>query len=129
MGDSLFSTFAARKKNEEVLDRHISEWTRNFTAEEIMEKLQSACLEGTVVKDAKEMYEDPHLQEYLWAKMHHPEIGPHHVQVPPFKLSKSPCQLRRPAPLLGEHNECVYRDMAGLSLEEYEEFQKEGVFH
>ena len=127
--DPRFSSLEARKKNEEALDRHIGEWTRNFTAEEIMEKLQSACLEGAVVKDAKEMYEDPHLKEYLWANMNHPEIGLHHVQVPPFKLSKCPYQLRRPAPLLGEHNKYVYREMAGLSSEEYEELEKEGVFN
>ena len=32
------------------------------------------------------------------------------------------------APLIGEHNEYVYRELAGFSSEEYEQLQKEGVF-
>jgi crotonobetainyl-CoA:carnitine CoA-transferase CaiB-like acyl-CoA transferase len=31
-------------------------------------------------------------------------------------------------PLIGEHNEYVYRKLAGFSQEEYEQLQKEGVF-
>jgi crotonobetainyl-CoA:carnitine CoA-transferase CaiB-like acyl-CoA transferase len=81
-----------------------------------------------VIKNAKEMYEDPHLNQYLWAEMEHPEIGKYHLQLPSFKLSKVPPQLRMSGPLLGEHNQDVYTELAGFSPEEYEQFIKEGVF-
>lgn len=126
--DPKFTTLLARKQNEEELDRWISKWTSNLTAEEVMTKLQSVGVEAAVVKDAKEMYEDPHLNRYLWAEMEHPEIGKYHLQLPSFRLSKVPPQLRMSAPLLGEHNEHVYRNFAGFSPEEYEQLQKEGVF-
>jgi crotonobetainyl-CoA:carnitine CoA-transferase CaiB-like acyl-CoA transferase len=106
----------------------IGEWTLNFTAEEVMVKLQSVGVEAAVVKNPEEMYNDPHLKQYLWAEMEHPEIGKYHLQKPPFKLSKVPCQLRMTAPLLGEHNEYVYIKIAGFSSEEYEQLRKEGVF-
>jgi len=74
------------------------------------------------------MYKDPHLQRYLWAEMEHPEIGKYHVEVPPFKLSKVPTQLRMTGPLLGQHNEYVYTKLAGFSQEEYKQLEQEGVF-
>lgn len=125
---SKFATLLGRKRNEEELDRLIGEWTAKLTAEEVMNKLQSVGVEAAVVKNTKEMYEDPHLQEYLWAEMDHAEIGKYHLQVPSYKLSKVPPQLRMPGPLLGEHNEYVYMNLAGLTQEEYKQLEKEGVF-
>lgn len=126
--DPKFATLLGRKRNEEELDRLIGEWTSKLTAEKVMTKLQSVGVESAVVKNPKEMYEDPHLQEYLWAEMDHAEIGKYHLQVPSFKLSKVPIQLRMPGPLLGEHNEYVYMNLAGLTQEEYKQLEKEGVF-
>ena len=126
--DSKFNTLLGRKKNEEELERLISEWTSKFTTEEVVTKLQSAGVESGVVKNPKEMYEDPHLNRYFWAEMTHPEIGKYHLELPSFKLSKVPPQLRMSGPLIGEHNEYVYRKLAGFSKEEYEELNKEGVF-
>jgi crotonobetainyl-CoA:carnitine CoA-transferase CaiB-like acyl-CoA transferase len=126
--DPKFATLLGRKRNEEELDRLIGEWTSKLTAEKVMTKLQSVGVESAVVKNPKEMYEDPHLQEYLWAEMDHAEIGKYHLQVPSFKLSKVPTQLRMPGPLLGEHNEYVYINLAGLTQEEYKQLEKEGVF-
>ncbi len=123
-----FSTLIGRKRNEDELDRRIGEWTSNLNAEEVMEKLQSVGVEGFIIKNVQEMYDDPHLNQYLWAEMEHPEIGKYHLQLPPFRLSKAPPQLRMTAPLLGEHNEYVYMNMAGFSRQEYEDLKKEGVF-
>ena len=35
-----------------------------------------------------------------------------------MRLSKSPVSIRRPAPLLGEHNEYVLGELLGMSTEE-----------
>jgi crotonobetainyl-CoA:carnitine CoA-transferase CaiB-like acyl-CoA transferase len=126
--DPKFATLLGRKQNEEELDRLIGEWTSTLSPEEVMTKLQSVGVEGAIVKNPEEMYNDPHLKHYLWAEMEHAEIGKYHLQVPSFKLSRTPVQLRRPGPLLGEHNEYVYMNLAGFSREEYEQLQQEGVF-
>jgi len=123
-----FATLLGRKQNEEELDRLIEAWTANFTAEEVMDKLQAVGVEAGVVSNPPDMYNDPHLQRYLWAEMEHPEIGKYHVEVPPFKLSKVPTQLRMTGPLLGQHNEYVYTKLAGFSPEEYKQLEQEGVF-
>ncbi len=126
--DPKFATLLGRKQNEEELDRLIGEWTSTLSPEEVMAKLQSVGVEGAIVKNPQEMYDDPHLKHYLWAEMEHAEIGKYHAQVPSFKLSRAPVQLRMPGPLLGEHNEYVYMNLAGFSREEYEQLQQEGVF-
>lgn len=126
--DPKLATLLGRKRNEEELDRLVGEWTSNFTTEEVMAKLQAVGVEAAVVKNPQDMYDDPHLKRYLWAEMEHAEIGKYHLQLPPFKLSKVPSQLRMSSPLLGEHNDYVYTNLAGFSQEEYEQLQQEGVF-
>jgi crotonobetainyl-CoA:carnitine CoA-transferase CaiB-like acyl-CoA transferase len=126
--DPKFNTLLGRKQNEDELERRLGEWTTKFTAEEVTIKLQSVGVEGAIVKNPKEMYEDPHLNQYLWAEMVHPEIGKYHLQLPSYKLSEAPPQLRMSGPLIGEHNEYVYRELAGFSKEEYDALQKDGAF-
>ena len=38
-----------------------------------------------------------------------------------FILSKTPRQIINPSPCVGEHNECVFRDMVGMSDDEFAE--------
>jgi len=127
--DPKFSTLLGRKQNEEELDRLIGEWTSKLTTDEVMDKLQAQGVEGAIVKNMREVYEDPQLQRYLWAEAKHPEIGPYHLKMPPFKMSKTPAKVRMSSPCLAEHNEYVFKELAGFSNEEYEQLEKEGVFY
>ena len=47
---------------------------------------------------------------------------------PPFLLSETPARIKSPAPLLGEHNQWVFRRLLSLSAEEYDRHQAEGSF-
>jgi len=46
----------------------------------------------------------------------------------PLKLSLTPGSVRSHAPLLGEHNHYVLRDLLGLDNEEIHRLEKLGVF-
>ena len=48
-------------------------------------------------------------------------------RAPAYKLSKSPSQLVRSGPCVGEHNEFVYREILGYSDEEMADMLVEGV--
>jgi crotonobetainyl-CoA:carnitine CoA-transferase CaiB-like acyl-CoA transferase len=51
--------------------------------------------------------------------LEHPELGETlRYPGPPYQLSRTPCQLRRCAPLIGEHNEAIYGGELGLSRAE-----------
>jgi crotonobetainyl-CoA:carnitine CoA-transferase CaiB-like acyl-CoA transferase len=100
----------------------MSEWTRGFTARELMEKLQSVGVRAGTVNTMKDIYVDPQLaQRPQWVELEHPEIGKMHYQRPPFLLSKTPPGPSKRDPLLAEHNEYFYRQLLGLGEHEYNE--------
>jgi len=45
----------------------------------------------------------------------------------PIKFSETPGKIERRPPLLGEHNEEIYRGLLGLSSEELAQLQEENV--
>ena len=126
--DSKFTTLLARKENEEELDSLVEEWTINYSPEEVMTMMQVVGVAAGVVETGEDLLEhDPQLRHrHLYWELEHPEVGKYRAAGPSFVLSKSPCELRR-APLLGEHNEYVLRELLGMSEEEIAELVIEGV--
>ena len=125
-----FSSFAARKRNEDDLDAKMAEWTRAFTPQEVMEKLQRAGVKAGIVNTMKDIYTDPQLAERpQWVEMEHPEIGKMHYQHPPFLLSKTPPGPSKRDPLLGEHNDYFYRDLLALGEQEYKHLVDQQVIY
>jgi crotonobetainyl-CoA:carnitine CoA-transferase CaiB-like acyl-CoA transferase len=58
-----FATFLNRRRNREPLDRHLSAWTRQHSAEEVMRRLQTHGVRAGVVQHIADLTEhDPHLQ-------------------------------------------------------------------
>jgi benzylsuccinate CoA-transferase BbsF subunit len=128
--DRRFASLAARKQNEDALDRHMSEWTCAFSARELMEKLQTAGVRAGVVNTMKDIFSDPQLEQRpQWIEMEHPEIGKMHYQRPPFLLSKTPPGPSKRDPLFAEHNEYFYRRLLGLSAQEYSELVEKKVIY
>jgi crotonobetainyl-CoA:carnitine CoA-transferase CaiB-like acyl-CoA transferase len=81
-----------------------------------------------MVEDMKDLFADPQLKHRkFWAPIDHPEVGSIHAEGPPFLFSKTPFKIDRPAPMIGEHNEYVFKDLMKMSKEEYDRFVKEGV--
>ncbi len=123
-----FSTLQARKENEDELDRLVEEWTVNHPAEEVMTMMQAVGVGAGVVQTGKDLLEhDPQLRHrhFFW-ELDHPEIGKYRARGPAFVLSKCPCELQR-APLLGEHNEYVLKELLGMSDDEIAGLVIEGV--
>ena len=123
-----FTTLLSRKQNEDEIDTLVAEWTINFTAQEIMVKMQSHGISAGVVQTAEDLHQDPQLKHrrHFW-KLPHPEIGTYTCDSPAFKLSRTPCELSMPAPCLGEHNEHICTKILGMSDEEFVELDKAGV--
>ncbi|MCH9037329.1 MAG: CoA transferase, partial [Chloroflexi bacterium] len=114
-----YATFMSRKTHEEALDDLISKWTRGRSPEEVMELLQEKGVPSGVVHSSEGLYGDLQLKHRgHFVTIEHPEMGRHHYDGYSFKLSRTPGQLRSPAPLMGQHNELVLRDILGLDEEE-----------
>ena len=127
--DVKFATIRSRLKHEEELNRRVEKWTKYKTAEEVMSLMQNAGVSAGVVQTAQDIHNDIQLKHYhfLW-ELEHREIGKHHYDGIPFILSKTPNEIKMAAPCLGEHNEYVYKEILGMSEEEYVDLLVEGVF-
>jgi benzylsuccinate CoA-transferase BbsF subunit len=127
--DQRFDTFMKRKSHEEELNALLSDWTKKFSATEIMEKMQSAGVPSGVVKNAAEVYEDPQLRtrDLFWS-MTHSEVGSFTHLGASFRLSKTAGKPYRPSPGIGEHTEYICTNILGLTDEEFIELLQEGIF-
>ena len=129
INDPKFATHDARKQSEDELDALINAWTADKDPYDIMHDLQSRGVPAGVVQSAREVLDrDEHLKAREYYKyLDHPEAGRTAYDGPPFKMSKTPGELRWPAPLLGEHTEYVCKEILGLSDDEIAELMVAGA--
>ena len=102
----------ARRRISEV----IGAFVESRPAEEVYRRGQSLHLPWAVIRRPEDNYTDPHWEARgLWASVElpgHPE--PVRFPTAPYRLSATPIEVRRRAPLLGEHNTEVYSGELGL---------------
>ncbi|MDO9536025.1 MAG: CoA transferase [Bacillota bacterium] len=126
--DPKFSTLPGRKSNEDELYSHMAEWTASFTAEQLMERLQSVGLRAGVVNNMKDLYNDPQLKHrHIWCKLEHPEMGSFNYESPAFQLSETPAVIDRPSPCIGEHNYYFFTNLLGFSEDEYNKLLEQNI--
>ena len=127
--DHRFRTFQGRKAQEKNLEEAMSRWTRSFDAHELMTLLQAEGVPAGVVQTCEELYKDPQLAHRgAFVELEHLEIGRHRYDGVPFHLSRTPGGPHQAAPCLGQDNEEVFKGVLGMSDEEYNTLQADGVF-
>lgn len=114
-----FTDNTQRSQNRIKLDGHIAKWTVDKTPHDVMEILQEAGVAAAPCADTEERYFDPHFQEReVIVNVEHPVTGVDFIPKVVCNLSETPGKIRRPAPLLGEHNDYVFGELLGLSQSE-----------
>jgi benzylsuccinate CoA-transferase BbsF subunit len=111
------------------IDRVLARCTASWDAPSLMQALQAAGVPAGIVADAADVLRhDPQLEERgHWRRVVHPEMGATVYSAPPFKLSRTPGDVLRPAPLLGEHTEEVCRERLGLDAAQVAMLREQGV--
>ncbi len=123
-----FRTLKGRQENETELDALISDWTVTQSAEEVVHRMQSEGVPAGVVADGRDLHSDPQLlHRQHFHTLVHPELGAHSYEMPSWRLSKTPCEIRRPSPCLGEHTEYVCTEILGMADNEFIELLNEGI--
>jgi len=124
-----FATLSSRLDNLEELDRLVEGWTLEHIPEEVMALLQQAGVACGVVQDAGDLSRDPQLKSRgFFVQADHPILGKTSFDGSPIKLSATPAQSRRAAPLLGQDNEYVLAELLGMSEQEIAKYTEEEVF-
>jgi benzylsuccinate CoA-transferase BbsF subunit len=122
LSDPKFETILARKEHEEELDRLIGRWTSLHSAEEVMNLMQSAGVPAGIVETAEDQLErDPQLRyRRFFRALDFPGFGPYHSPLGVnFLLSDHEFAVER-GPMVGEHNEYVFKTLLGMSDADYD---------
>jgi crotonobetainyl-CoA:carnitine CoA-transferase CaiB-like acyl-CoA transferase len=126
--DGRFATVLGRWENQDELDKLVTEWTIKHDHYEVMHILQSVGIPAGPVLGTAEMYNDPHLQERgFFKEITHRETGTYRYPGMCFRFSRTPAEVRIPAPCLGEHNEYVLKEILAVSSEEIAELEREKI--
>lgn len=79
-------------------------WAADRTAAAAAEELQALGIPAAPVNPSQILLRDPQLSRGYFAEMDREVVGRHLVAASPFHIDGVRPQLRRPAPLLGEHS-------------------------
>jgi crotonobetainyl-CoA:carnitine CoA-transferase CaiB-like acyl-CoA transferase len=121
--DERFATTVARLRHRGEINALVAERTREQDGVDLEGRLQQAGIGAGVLAHQEEMHEDAHLQARgYFNPIEHPAAGTHIYPGPLAKLiHTADIPPFRPAPMLGQHNEYVYKQILGLSDEEYQQ--------
>ena len=129
LGDERFAAVDGRLTHAAALDERVSEWTRRRSPREVMEALQARGVTAGMVSDGATLVADPHLRSRGSVVEHeHPRQGRLTLPGIVMKLSETPGEIRRHAPLLGQDTHAVLNGLLGLSDEEIRGLEAAGAF-
>ena len=111
------------KKNEDRLEEIVTAWTKQHTHEEVEAILQKAGVAAHMVSRPSDVYKDKQLEaRNYWVPLQHEVMGMQKWEPQScFIMSKTPRQIVRPSPLVGQHNEYVFKELIGMSDDEIAE--------
>ncbi|MBW2370383.1 MAG: CoA transferase [Deltaproteobacteria bacterium] len=124
-----FSTLSERKENEAELDRLIEEWTHEMRAWEVMKKMQAKGLAAGVVETGEDLLtrDEQFRAKKYYIELDHPD-GKAYCENAVIGFSDTPGSVRRAAPIMGQDNEDVFKEILGMSEEEINQCYVDGAF-
>jgi benzylsuccinate CoA-transferase BbsF subunit len=112
--DEKFVDQYSRWKNQDELNRLVAEWTKNYTHYEAQNLLQKAGVAAGSSLDIGELVNDPHVvKRGAIFQQNHKVAGEINIYRSPWKSALT--EKNRPAPLLGEDNDYVFKKLLGMS--------------
>jgi formyl-CoA transferase len=101
----------------------LENWTAERKVNDVVEALVAVGVPAAPINTLKEVVEDPHVEHRgMIVSVDHPDAGTVRSPNHPIKYSVVKPEMRRAAPLLGQHNEEVLTDL-GYSENEIEELR------
>lgn len=126
--DKKFDSLSGRKANEEELNSCIEDWTKDKYATKLMKQLVKEGVRAGCVNDARAAVEDEHLIERgFWSYLDHSVVGRTLYNRAPIMFSETPIEMKKAAPLLGEHTDEVLTGFLGYSAKELAELKASDV--
>ena len=125
--DPNFISGPDRAENYDLLNAHLISWLVEHDQEELFREAQKRKLPFGIPVNSEMLLDSDHLKERgYFVEVDHPETGKVRYPGAQVKMGDTPYELKR-APLLGEHNDEIYRDHLGYSEKDIENFHAQGV--
>jgi crotonobetainyl-CoA:carnitine CoA-transferase CaiB-like acyl-CoA transferase len=127
--DPRYQSFADRQREREALDHEVSGWTRRFEPHTIERRLQAMGVAAHTVQNTFDLIADPQLAHHRhFVDVPHGTLDRTCVENSRFRLSRTPAQVTRGAPALGEYNQHVLAQLLGYSEERISELAVAEIF-
>jgi crotonobetainyl-CoA:carnitine CoA-transferase CaiB-like acyl-CoA transferase len=127
-GDERFRDRASRAAHWAELEPLLAAWTGQRTSDEVFRAAQAVRVPAFPVNTIEEVFAWPQLAARgFFAEVVHPEAGALPYPTAPYRFSGAGWRLRRPAPLLGEHNEEVLGGWLGCSRADLVALRRAGI--
>lgn len=127
--DPTLDTAEGRIARQDLLDEHLAAWTISQEKYALMERLQAAGVRCGAVQSAQDRIENDTQLEYreMFPRRAHPLLGDHRFEATPIRMSDTDPATPPQWPILGEGNGYVLCELLGLSTEEVDALDREGV--
>ncbi|WP_449538546.1 CaiB/BaiF CoA transferase family protein [Ferdinandcohnia sp. Marseille-Q9671] len=110
--DSRYSTNSLRKEHVEELEREIEAILVHHTSDYWLDLLDREGIPSGPIYSYDQTMQDPHIRARdMVLEIEHPIAGKINTLGFPAKFSETPGQLVKPAPLLGQHNEEIIKEL------------------
>ena len=114
----IFQGLANRNANQDMLDHYLTEWTKGWKVEELFHAAQAQRICFAPVFSMAQLARQEHLHaRQFFVDVTHSRAGTLTQLGAPYQLHEPWWQIRRPAPLLGEHNEEIKNEISRLEIQ------------
>jgi crotonobetainyl-CoA:carnitine CoA-transferase CaiB-like acyl-CoA transferase len=126
-GDPALDDVAERRRRHDEIDAVIAGWTADRDKFDVFHTLQAAGVPAGPVMDEDDAGGDPHLHERgFFHLLEHRSAGLHFHPGANVRLTGTPARIVRAAPVTGQDNSYVYRQILGVDDAEYDRLVEAG---
>ena len=120
--DQRFDNAAGRLEHQDEIESKLSEWTQTKPPKAVMDSVLSEGVPAGVVQRSSDLQQDPQLaHRRFFRNLDHQEMGNIPYTGHQFRISGYDSGPRFAAPVLGQHNEEVLREVLGMTEDEVTE--------
>ncbi|CAO3672458.1 unnamed protein product [Umbelopsis ramanniana] len=128
-----YETNKERVIHQKKIDEAIASWTSTLTTDQVLEKLEAASVPAGKIYDARDLVNDEHVQAR--GMIEEVTVGSEQdgrgwqVKIPAItpKLDTTPGSTEWAGPDLGQHTNQILSEVLGLSPDEIQQLEQEGI--
>jgi crotonobetainyl-CoA:carnitine CoA-transferase CaiB-like acyl-CoA transferase len=117
-----------RREHHDRIDERLSAWSAARERDDAVELLVARGIPAAALLDVSEVLTHPQLEArgfWPWLEREHVGVQPHPVA--PYRTDTAPHAIDWPAPTLGQQSREALRELLGLSEQELDDLEREGV--